>query len=176
MTIVLGTFEITFVPAESDNADHWEVRRRLGRHRKVLGYAVNLQGACQIAVGHAMTLAERTKAAKAKTQIETLIQDLAARLAILAGQTGPDDPEKGTFQTQETTSGPDGPEPPGEEGTVRYTITTRVQEDGGPRQVWLRLAEQSFPVGFPSDTPEHAEWYAQMLRRALDRLIDPNSK
>jgi hypothetical protein len=46
-----------------------------------------------------------------------------------------------------------------------------VLGDGVPGWlVWLRIDNQQFPIGEPREERSEAEWYADMLRKALARI------
>ena len=98
--IRLGPVTIEFSPASGEDADAWIVRWAPGKRKgRLLGYAVNLQGACQIAVGHLTTQPERGRARKAVRSLEEAVQELHSQLAILLGETGPGDPAKASRQS-----------------------------------------------------------------------------
>jgi hypothetical protein len=42
--------------------------------------------------------------------------------------------------------------------------------DGSEYTVWFNVGVQYFSVGEPHDNREHAEWHANMLAKAIERL------
>ena len=55
---------------------------------------------------------------------------------------------------------------------MKFEIT--IRDRGNAWWVYMRVGVQSFPVGFGSETKEHAEWYAKMLERALTNITNEN--
>lgn len=102
--IKLGdSIEVEFVPERGGDegwTDHWEVYQRLGKRRKLHGYAVSPEGAAMLVATLAATASQRGKAGQAIREWNEWLLELREILRT----DGPGDPKKGTVSGQETTS------------------------------------------------------------------------
>lgn len=100
--IRLGSAEIEFVPAKDGDegwTDHWEVYERLGRRRRLHGYAVSPEGAAMLVATLAATASQRGAGARAVRDWREWLQGLAA----MVRTTGPEVPKNAGQPRQETT-------------------------------------------------------------------------
>lgn len=102
--IVLGPLELEAVsPKAGDEGwtEHWQVFIRRGGRRRLLGYAVSVEGAIRVAAGH-LAVTSRPALGVARAEWREWLRDLRR-------QTGLPDPARADVSGQETTSPLGGP-------------------------------------------------------------------
>ncbi len=111
--IRLGAAEVEYVSAKGGDegwSEHWEVYERLGRRRKLHGYAVSPEGAAMLVATVCVTHAQRALGAKAVREWADVLRDLAE----IVRRNAPGALETGTTNGSGTTSSSEGP--PGQAG------------------------------------------------------------
>lgn len=81
--IRLGPIEIELISAKAGDegwSEHWQVTLKRGKTRKLLGYAVNPQGAAQIAV--AAVAAENERATAAVREWARMVLEVRQRMGL----------------------------------------------------------------------------------------------